>query len=70
MSTVFAVGQWLATVVVVLLLTIYFGRAFDALRMPPLGPEHRIQFDEEFKASMENDTDWAAYLAIVILLAA
>ena len=70
MSTVFAVGQWLATVVVVLLLTIYFGRAFDALRMPPLGPEHRIQFDEEFKASMENDTDWAAYLAIENKLAA
>ena len=70
MSTVFAVGQWLATVIVVLLLTIYFGRAFDALRMPPLGPEHRIQFDEEFNASMENDTDWAAYLAIENNLAA
>ncbi len=70
MSTVFVVGQWLATVVIVLLLTIYFGRAFDALRMPQLGPEHRIQFDEEFDASMENDTDWAAYLAIEDKLAA
>ncbi|MDX2607990.1 MAG: alpha/beta fold hydrolase [Woeseiaceae bacterium] len=70
MSTVFVAGRWLATVVVVLLLTIYFGRAYDALRMPPLGPEHRIQFDEEFNASMENDTDWAAYLAIEDKLAA
>jgi alpha-beta hydrolase superfamily lysophospholipase len=70
MSTVFIVGRWLATVIVVLLLTIYFGRAFDALRMPPLGPEHRIQFDEEFNAAMENDTDWAAYLAIEKKLAA
>ena len=70
MRTVFIAGRWLATVVVVLLLTIYFGRVFDALRMPPLGPEHRIKFDEEFKASMENDTDWAAYLAIEDALAA
>ena len=70
MSRVFVAGRWLATVVVVLLLTIYFGRAFDALRMPPLGPEHRIKFDEEFNASMENDTDWAAYLAIEDKLAA
>jgi alpha-beta hydrolase superfamily lysophospholipase len=70
MSRVFVAGRWLATVVVVLLLTIYFGRAFDALRMPLLGPEHRIKFDEEFNASMENDTDWAAYLAIEDKLAA
>jgi alpha-beta hydrolase superfamily lysophospholipase len=64
MRTVFVAGRWLATVVVVLLLTIYFGRAFDARRMPQLGPEHRVEFDEEFNASLESDTDWAAYLAI------
>ncbi len=70
MRTVFVASRWLTTVVVVLLLTIYFGRAFDALRMPPLGPEHRIEFDEEFNASIESDTDWAAYLAIEDKLAA
>ena len=69
MRIVFVAGRWLATVVVVLLLTIYFGRVFDALRMPPLGPEHRIKFDAEFNASIENDTDWAAYLAIEDALA-
>jgi len=64
MVSVFTAGRWLATGVVVLVLTIYFGRAFDARRMPQLGPEHRIEFDEEFNASMESETDWAAYLAI------
>ena len=70
MRTVFAAGRWLATVLAVLVLTIYFGRAFDARRMPQLGPEHRIEFAEEFNASMESDTDWATYLAIEDNLAA
>ena len=70
MRTVFVAGRWLATVLAVLVLTIYFGRAFDARRMPQLGPEHRIEFVEEFNASMESDTDWATYLAIEDNLAA
>ena len=64
MRTVFIAGRWLATVLAVLVLTIYFGRAFDARTMPQLGPEHRIEFAEEFNASMEGDTDWVTYLAI------
>lgn len=70
MRRVLRAGRWLGTVLAVLALTIYFGRAFDARRMPQPGPEHRIEFAEEFDASMESDTDWAAYLAIEDRLAA
>lgn len=70
MRTVLRAGRWLGTVLAVLVLTIYFGRAFDARRMPRPGPEHRIEFAEEFDASMESDTDWATYLAIEDKLAA
>ncbi len=58
------IGKWIGTIVVVLALTIYFGRAFDARRMAPLGSEHRIKFAHEFAAAQEMDTDWAAYLNI------
>ena len=47
-----------------IVLTIYVVRAFDSRRMPDLAPEHRIHFDSEFSAAMEQDTDWAAYMAI------
>ncbi len=70
MPTALKFGKWLATVLTVLVLTVYFSLALDARRMPPLGPEHRINFDEEFNASMEDETDWATYLAIEDRLAA
>jgi hypothetical protein len=58
------VGKWIVTIVAVLLLTIYFGWAFDSRGMLQLGPEHRIEFESEFKASQEEDTDWTEYLEI------
>jgi len=58
------VGKWIVTVVAVLLLTIYFGWAFDSRGMLQLAPEHRIEFEKEFKARHEDDTDWAEYLEI------
>ena len=58
------IGKLLATVLIVLVLTLYFGRAFDARRMPSLGPEHIVEFDNEFRASAEDETNWANYLAI------
>lgn len=64
MATALRIGKLVVTVLAVLLLTIYFGRAFDARRMPPLGPEHRIEFEHEFTAAQEAETDWPAYLAI------
>jgi hypothetical protein len=66
---VLRIGKLLATVLTVLVLTLYFGRAFDARRMPALGPEHIVEFDSEFQASAENETDWADYLAIERILA-
>jgi len=64
MLNIISIGRWLATVLAVLLLTVYFGSAFDARRMPPLAPEHRIEFEQEFDAAQEDQTDWAAYLEI------
>ena len=58
------VGKWIVTVVAVLLLTIYFGWAFDSRGMLQLAPEHRIEFEKEFKARHEDDTNWAEYLEI------
>ena len=62
--------RWAATVVGVLLLTVYFGWAFDSRNMLQLGPEHRIRFEYEFRARHEDQTDWAAYLEIEERLAA
>ena len=61
---VIKISKWIVSALTVLLLTIYFVRAFDSRRMPPLGPEYRIQFEHEFDASQEEQTDWSAYLAI------
>jgi alpha-beta hydrolase superfamily lysophospholipase len=60
----------LAGVLLVVIGSIYFLRAIDARRMPSLGPEHRIRFENEFSADREPDTDWQAYLAIEDELAA
>ncbi len=58
------IGKWIGMVFAVLLLAFYIGRAFDARRMLALGPEHRIEFENEFRAAREEHTDWAAYLSI------
>jgi len=70
MPTAIKFGKLLATVLIVLVLTVYFSLALNAMRMPALGPEHRIEFDEEFEAAMEDETRWADYLAIENKLAA
>lgn len=64
------VSRWVLTVIAVLLLTLYFGWAFDSRGMMQLGPEHRIKFEREFRAKHEDDTDWADYLEIEKRLAA
>jgi alpha-beta hydrolase superfamily lysophospholipase len=70
MQRIVVAGKWLGITLVVLVLAVYFLRAFGSRSMPPLGPEHRIEFANEFDASMEADTDWDAYLAIEDRLAA
>jgi len=64
MTTLVKIVKWLATVLTVLVLTLYFSRAFDARNMMEPGPEHRIVFEHEFDAARETGTDWLAYLAI------
>lgn len=63
-------GKWIVTVLVVLFLTIYFVRAFDSRSKQEPSAEHRIEFESEFVASQENDTDWWDYIAIERQLAA
>ena len=63
------IAQWIITIVAVLLLTIYFGWAFESRHMLELRPEHRIEFDAEFEARNEDETSWQDYLAIEAALA-
>lgn len=64
MSLIVKIVKWLASMLAVLLLTIYFVRAYDSRNMPALGPEYRIEFEHEFEASQETEIDWSAYLEI------
>ncbi len=64
MSIIVKIVKWLAVILSVLLLTIYFVRAYDSRNMPALGPEYRIEFEHEFDASQEDGIDWSAYLEI------
>jgi alpha-beta hydrolase superfamily lysophospholipase len=64
MRIVVKISKWIASMFAVLLLTIYFVRAFDLRSLPALGPEHRIEFEYEFEASQEDQVDWSAYLEI------
>ena len=57
-------ANWITTVLIVLFVTIYFVRAFDSRGLPEPAPEHRIEFESEFDASQEADTDWWDYIAI------
>ena len=64
MSIIVKIVKWFAALLGVLLLTIYFVRAYDSRNMPALGPEYRIAFEYEFDASQEAQVDWLAYLEI------
>ena len=64
MSIIVKIVKWLAVILSVLLMTIYFVRAYDSRNMPALGPEYRIEFEHEFDASQESDVDWGTYLEI------
>ncbi len=57
-------ARWLAAAIAALVLTIFVTLAFYSRKYPDLDPEHRIEFEHEFDASLEQETDWAAYLAI------
>jgi alpha-beta hydrolase superfamily lysophospholipase len=46
------------------ILTVYFTLAISSRKMHDLGPEHRVEFNHEFDASQEDETDWSGYLAI------
>ena len=59
----------LVLIAVVVVVTVYAMWALSARNMPELGPEHRIEFVNEFDASKEEGTDWQGYLEIEALLA-
>jgi alpha-beta hydrolase superfamily lysophospholipase len=58
------IGRWTLTVAVTVVLTVTLVTALGDRRMADLNPEHRITFENEFTASQEPLTDWAAYRAI------
>ena len=64
------IGKWIAAVITALVLTTFITLAFLSRKHADLSPEHRIEFENEFEASLEAETDWAAYLAIEDRLAA
>jgi alpha-beta hydrolase superfamily lysophospholipase len=64
MLMVKAIAKWVGVIISVLVLTVYFLRAFDSRNMQQLGPEYRVVFEHEFDASQEQDTNWSDYLAI------
>jgi esterase/lipase len=49
---------------IILALTIYFIRAYDSLSTMQLRDEHRIEFENEFRADMERSFTWEDYLAL------
>ncbi len=51
-------------VLILLFVTIYLVRAFDSRKLAEPMPEHRIEFESEFDASQEDQTDWRRYLEI------
>lgn len=61
--------RWLALSGAVILLTVYFVRAFDARNQRDLAPEHRIRFVHEFDAADEERTNWPSYLGLEDALA-
>ncbi len=69
MAIIVKIAKWFASMLAVLLLTIYFVQAYDSRNMPPLGPEYRIEFEHEFNASQEAGVDWPEYLEIESRLA-
>ena len=62
-------ARWTLTLALVITATVYFVFAFGAREMPDLGPEHRVEFENEFDAQKESTTDWQSYIAIEGLLA-
>lgn len=70
MPKLFGIVVKIAGTILLLAVTVYFVRAFDARRMPDLGAEYRIEFESEFSSDQEAETDWPRYLAIEAALAA
>jgi len=64
------ISRWLLTIAATAILTITLVIAMGDRRMLDLDPEHRIEFEHEFTASREQDTDWDGYLEIEMRLAA
>lgn len=62
-------GQWAASGLALLLITVYFVRAFDSRAMMRLRDEHRIVLEHEYSSNMEPDVSWSDYIDIELRLA-
>ena len=47
-----------------ILLTIFFARAFESREQMPLGAEHQIILKKDFSATRDQSLDWAGYQAL------
>ncbi len=68
-NRIIKISRWAVSGLALLLITIYFVRAFDARNMMQLRDEHRIVFEHEYRSDMESDVSWADYIEIETRLA-
>jgi esterase/lipase len=69
MNLIIKVSKRIIYVVAILLITIYFVRAFDARGKMQLRDEHRITLEQEYNADMEGSINWSQYLELESKLA-
>jgi esterase/lipase len=69
LTKTFVISKSIIKIIIILLITIYFVRAFDARTKMGLRDEHRIEFENEYSVNMESATNWSDYLEIDARLA-
>ena len=69
MNLIIKISKRIIYIVIILLITIYFVRAFDARGHMPLRDEHRITLEHEYSSEMEGKVDWSQYLELESKLA-
>jgi esterase/lipase len=64
MNPIIKISKRIIYTVIILLITIYFVRAFDARGHMQLRDEHRITLEHEYSFKMEGKIDWSQYLEL------
>jgi len=64
LSRIVKLSKRTINVVLILLITIYFVRAFDARNYMQLRDEHRITLEQEYDSERDGDVNWSEYLEL------